>query len=462
MDVESRTTAEEALTHPKYRPDIDGLRAIAVLSVLGYHAFPEWIHGGFIGVDIFFVISGFLISTIIFKSLSSNEFSFIEFYSRRVRRIFPALATVLLAVFVAGWFILYPDEYRQLGKHIFGGAGFISNILLWRESGYFDSAAEMKPLLHLWSLGIEEQFYIVFPLFAWLAWKNRLNVLTLVILIGTLSFLLNVKYVYLDPVWTFYQPQTRFWELMLGSLLALLVIDTSGRIGKVEATLDRFMGKVIYRQDAGLPLGTALANSKAWLGALLLAVALYRINKEFHFPGKWAAVPTVGAALLIWAGPRAFLNARLLSNPLLVWVGKISYPLYLWHWVILSYLRILASGTPSVAVRSGAIVAAIVLSWLTYRFIETPLRFGNGGRKKTLGLVAIMIAIAGFGFVSYKNDGFSTLRWKLVKANSAQSIVILEKAKKLAVVDVSENGKRCFQLPPSKDFNFFALHDCYS
>src|SRR5207245_193984 len=133
-----------------------------------YHAFPAALSGGFVGVDIFFVISGFLISKIIFKSLEIDEFSFVDFYSRRIRRIFPALATVLLATFILGWFILYPDEYRQLGKHIAGGAGFVSNFVLWRESGYFDAAAETKPLLHLWSLGIEEQFYIVFPMFAWL------------------------------------------------------------------------------------------------------------------------------------------------------------------------------------------------------------------------------------------------------------------------------------------------------
>src|SRR5260370_40148903 len=161
------------LTHPKYRPDIDGLRAVAVLLVVGFHAFPDWVKGGFIGVDIFFVISGFLISTIIFENLERNSFSFIAFYSRRIRRIFPALLVVLIAAFAIGRFTLLPDEYRQLGKHIAGGAGFVANFVLWNESGYFDRAAETKPLPHLWSLGIEEQFYIVFPLLLWLAWQRR-------------------------------------------------------------------------------------------------------------------------------------------------------------------------------------------------------------------------------------------------------------------------------------------------
>ena len=167
----------ELLTLPKYRADIDGLRAIAVLSVVGFHAFPKWVAGGFIGVDIFFVISGFLISTIIFGNLTAGTFSFIEFYSRRVRRIFPALLLLLIACYAFGWFALLADEYKQLGKHIAGGAGFVSNLVLWNERGYFDNSAVTKPLLHLWSLGIEEQFYIVWPLLLWLASRLRVNLL---------------------------------------------------------------------------------------------------------------------------------------------------------------------------------------------------------------------------------------------------------------------------------------------
>lgn len=166
-------TQSEHLTHPKYRADIDGLRAIAILSVVGYHAFPSWVKSGFIGVDIFFVISGFLISTIIFDNLEHNNFRFIEFYSRRIKRIFPALLLVLIASFSFGWQILLADEFKQLSKHIIGGAGFISNFVLMRESGYFDNLAETKPLLHLWSLAIEEQFYIFWPLLLTFVWKKN-------------------------------------------------------------------------------------------------------------------------------------------------------------------------------------------------------------------------------------------------------------------------------------------------
>ncbi len=160
------------LTHAKYRADIDGIRAIAVLSVVGFHSFPGWFRGGFVGVDVFFVISGFLISGIIFENLELNRFSYLEFYARRIRRIFPALIIVLAFCLIYGWVALLPFEYAKLGKHTFGGAAFISNFLLWGESGYFDVAAEQKPLLHLWSLGIEEQFYIFWPLLLGFVWRH--------------------------------------------------------------------------------------------------------------------------------------------------------------------------------------------------------------------------------------------------------------------------------------------------
>ncbi len=304
------------LTHPNYRSDIDGLRAIAVLSVVGFHAFPSWVKGGFIGVDMFFVISGFLISTIIFGSLDRNNFSFIEFYSRRIKRIFPALILVLLSSYVLGWFQLLADEYMQLGKHIAGGSGFVSNFILWSESGYFDNAAESKPMLHLWSLGIEEQFYIVWPFLLWLAWKQRLNLLTITIAIGLISFALNIVTVNTDVVAAFYSPQTRFWELMLGSFLAYITLYKEWRVK------------------------ASVGNIQSLFGAALVAGGLLLVNKEQAFPGWWAVLPTTGVALIIASGSNAWLNRAILSNRLLVWFGLISFPLYLWHWPLLSFVRI--------------------------------------------------------------------------------------------------------------------------
>lgn len=200
-----------------YRADIDGLRALAVILVVLFHAFPYWVKGGFIGVDIFFVISGFLISTIVFTSLEQDNFSFLEFYKRRVIRIFPALILVLLVCVVFGWFVLLADEYKQLGKHVTSGAIFSSNFLLLSESGYFDNAAETKPLLHLWSLSIEEQFYFLWPLILWFSWKKRFNYLTITITLLLISFLFNLYKIKNNSIAAFYLPQTRFWELLAGA-----------------------------------------------------------------------------------------------------------------------------------------------------------------------------------------------------------------------------------------------------
>src|SRR5436190_15040827 len=210
-----------------YRPDIDGLRAIAVGVVVAFHAFPEVLPGGFVGVDVFFVISGFLISGIILSALRTESFSFRQFYARRIRRIFPALSIVLAAVLVMGWFSLFADDYAALGRQVVSGAVFSSNLLLWHESSYFDIAAELKPLLHLWSLGIEEQFYIVWPLLLWICWKRNLNGLTITVVIIIVSFVLNIVTAKSDPVADFYSPLTRFWELLAGGLVAVPTLNRS-------------------------------------------------------------------------------------------------------------------------------------------------------------------------------------------------------------------------------------------
>jgi peptidoglycan/LPS O-acetylase OafA/YrhL len=318
------------LSHPKYRPDIDGLRAIAVLAVVAFHAFPNWVKGGFIGVDVFFVISGYLISTIIFENLDKGTFSFSEFYARRITRIFPALILVLVACFVFGWFALLADEYRQLGKHIAAGAGFISNIVFWNEAGYFDNAADTKPLLHLWSLGVEEQFYIVWPLLLWFAWKRNFNLLTITILVATLSFIINIKGVQQDPVATFYSPQTRFWELLCGSLLAWMTLYKMNAWTTAKSKLDGCLALAVYREKHPTN-GKTLSNFLSFVGLILLTYGFCRINKELSFPGKWALVPVVGSVLIIAAGAKTWVNRVILSNKVLVWFGLISFPLYLWH-----------------------------------------------------------------------------------------------------------------------------------
>lgn len=386
------------LLHPKYRPDIDGLRAIAVLSVVGFHAFPDWIKGGFIGVDVFFVISGFLISGIIYENLDKRTFTFREFYIRRIRRIFPALIVVMTACFVFGLFSLLMDEYRQLGKHIAGGAVFISNLLLWQESGYFDNSAETKPLLHLWSLGIEEQFYIIWPLLVWLTWKRKFNFFAITLAIAVGSFYLNIKGITQDAIATFYSPVTRFWELMCGSLLAWVKIYKKESFTDIKLKIDRIIASPVCRNKK-VGEGKILANLSAFTGIVLLVFGLEKITKDFSFPGVWALVPVFAAMLIIWAGPTAWINKQILSNKLVVWFGLVSYPLYLWHWPLLSFARIIENELPGRNIRIVAVVISIALAWLTMKWIEKPLRFGNqriGLKVATLCGLVFLIGVSGF------------------------------------------------------------------
>lgn len=383
--------------HPQqraYRADIDGLRAIAVMLVVSFHAFPTIVKGGFIGVDLFFVISGFLISGIISEHLDTDSFSFAQFYARRIRRIFPALLLVMASCLVFGWFALLADEYAQLGKHMAAGAGFVSNFAFWRESGYFDNAADTKPLLHLWSLAIEEQFYLLWPALLWLAHRCRLHRLSLCVALVLLSFALNIASVHTDPVATFYSPATRCWELLAGSVLACL---STASIRDAAAALWR--------------------NVCAVFGVALLGTGVLLITREQAFPGWWALMPVAGAGFILAAGPAAWFNRAVLAHPVLVWLGLISYPLYLWHWPVLVFARLAQyNGTPPWPTRAAAVVLSIVLAWLTWRWIEKPLRFGPRARASVTALCLSMLVMALSGLAIDWRDG---LRWREANAKVA-------------------------------------------
>ncbi len=366
--------------HPAYRPDIDGLRAIAVGSVVIFHAFPEWFEGGFIGVDVFFVISGYLISLILFKNLEHGRFSIVDFYVRRVRRIFPALMTVMSLCLVAGWFVLFADEYKQLGKHLFGGSTFISNFLFWRESGYFDNSAETKPLLHLWSLAIEEQFYLFWPPLLALVYKRRWGFLRIMGVIGLISFGINLYLIGHDQSAAFYSPLARFWELMVGGALAYLSL---------------------HRPE----LTRGHQNLQAWLGLALLVAGFALLDGQRAFPGWWALLPAVGAFLLLSAGSQAWFNRRVLASRGMVGVGLISYPLYLWHWPLLAFATIIEGQSAPPSWRAAAVAVALLLSWLTYRYIERPLRH-SGHRRTVLVLLAMNVVVGLAGMTIYLKGGF--------------------------------------------------------
>ena len=371
----------------KYRSDIDGLRAIAVLLVIFFHAFPDKIKSGFIGVDIFFVISGFLISTIIFEDISDNKFSYIQFYERRIRRIFPSLCIVLLSCLIFGWIALLTFEYTHLGLHVAAGSVFSSNILLWSESGYFDIDSASKPLLHLWSLGIEEQFYLVWPCILILlsGFKKRCFFLLLLI-IAFSSFALNIGLLAKYPITTFFMPFTRFWELVIGSIVAALMF--------------------FYKHELN-GINQSFKNLCSIFGLCLLLAGIILIDDKLPFPGFWALLPVLSASLLILAGPHSTINQKALSHPVLVSIGLISYPLYLWHWPILSFKSIIEGGqTSSIKFRLFAIALSILLAWLTYQFIEKPIR-KISSLKKVAGILFTLLSVIGIlGLVVYKNNGF--------------------------------------------------------
>lgn len=368
------------MENPKYRPDIDGLRAFGVLAVIAYHAFPEIVTGGFIGVDVFFVISGYLISTIIFANLENGQFSYADFYGRRIKRIFPALLLVMAASLIIGWIVLFASEYKKLGEQAFAASIFASNFLLYAQSGYFDTQSATKQLLHLWSLGVEEQFYIVWPLLAAFAWK-RWRFLALVGILFALSEGANIYMTLTNPVSAFYLPWSRFWELMMGSILAYLHLHHKTALRAQE-------------------------NVQSVLGLSLLALGMI-LAKNTDFPGWRALFPTLGAFFLISAGPKAVVNRFLLASAPMIGIGLISYPLYLWHWPLLSFVRVMEGGDLPLWGAIASVTLSFILAYATYEFLEKKVRHSRSGFKVPALLCGLMALVGVLSLAIYANGGIS-------------------------------------------------------
>lgn len=372
--------------HEDYRPDIDGLRAIAVIAVVAYHAVPDLMPGGFVGVDVFFVISGFLISSIIFRALAKGHFSWAVFYQRRANRIFPALILVLMTVWVLAWSFLLWDEYQALGRHIVAGAGFAANLLLYSEfNSYFGRQAATTPLLHLWSLGVEEQFYVIWPFVLISIWKLSTGRARLVAIMGiaALSFALNVATLHTDQAASFYLPWNRIWELSIGSAFAYVTLGGTWRVPRAE-------------KGRRLRLRMRSQHIAGAAGVVLIFAALCVLNGTAAFPGWWAWIPVIGALFSISAGPHSWFNRYVLASPPMVFVGLISYPLYLWHWPLLSMAHIVAGETQ--AMIFGAVGVAFVLATLTYKYVELPVR---AAPRKGRTAILFCIALAGCGVLGY-------------------------------------------------------------
>jgi peptidoglycan/LPS O-acetylase OafA/YrhL len=359
---ESKSVSDHGLA---YRPDLDGLRGIAVAAVTAYHLNAHWAPGGFVGVDVFFVLSGFLIARLIAADLEAGRFTLIGFYERRIRRIVPALVFVLACCTVVALFVLLPNELENYASSLRAAALSISNFWLLNHAGYFDPAAGEQPLLHTWSLGVEEQFYLLFPLilasaFRWI----RPWVGALIWILLALSLALNVALMPNYDKTAFYLIFSRAWELLIGSILGL------GFVPEARSSLQREMGGV--------------------LGLLAIAVAVYAYDSTTPFPGVAAVLPCIGAALVIWAGQGSTLVARLLSVRPLVFLGLISYSLYLWHWPLIAFIRVSTNAVLSPAMQVAVACASLLLATLTWWFVEKPFR-----RRGASGLSARTIFWSG-------------------------------------------------------------------
>ncbi len=381
-----------------YRADIDGLRAIAILSVVVFHAFPAWLPGGFVGVDIFFVISGFLITGLIHAQLASERFSYADFYARRIKRILPILCVVLASTFLFGWFVLHADAYGLLGKHMAATAAFVANFVYLGESGYFDVDASAKPLLHLWSLAIEEQFYVVWPILLVLSKKipgmGDARLLKLLLALSSASLLYGIYLTRVEPGAAYYLPFARFWELSLGGMALLL-----SRLRPVSE-----------------PLGRKLA----WGGIALLALSFALIDKNAGFPGYIALLPCLGTAALLLGAQGGGIVAQMLRHKTLVFLGLTSYSFYLWHWPALFFLHDLV-GEPSAPQLLGALALSLGLAITGYFLVETPLRHARG-RYVPAVLVLVLTLIGYAGFNAFQRNGldFREVNGRLALADLLQ------------------------------------------
>lgn len=360
--AENSASSAKAVPAARYRPDIDGLRAVAVLPVVFFHAGFRVVQGGFVGVDIFFVISGFLITGILAREIAQGRYSIIEFYRRRARRIFPALTAVTLATLGAAYFILTPDEYVELAKSAAAVSIFSSNIYFWKSVSYFQLGNDFRPLLHTWSLAVEEQYYLFFPLLLRLLHLRTRGIVTALWVICLASLALAALMVPFKPSAAFYLLPTRAWELMLGGLLAV------GETPKVPSR--------------------RIATMASAMGLILIALPTFAYTAQTPFPGLAALPPTLGTALIIWAGGRGLVSETLSSRPIVA-IGKASYSIYLWHLPLLAFAGYLVAGPLTTEAALVLCLASIGLGFVSLVVIEQPFRSTRAAPRQRIASAAI-------------------------------------------------------------------------
>jgi peptidoglycan/LPS O-acetylase OafA/YrhL len=378
VHIDGRAAVARQVEKVRYRRDIDGLRALAVLPVLMYHFGADWFPGGFTGVDIFFVISGFVIAGSIQGDILDGTFSVAQFYFKRIKRILPALTVTLLLTSIAAIVFLLPKDLANYGGSLAATSSFLSNIFFWKDSGYFTSEAQTKPLLHTWSLAVEEQYYLFAPMaFAAVSRWGQKKWLVYLGPVALLSLACSVVAVFSGPTAGFFLLPSRLWELLLGALLAL-----SGR---------------------PLPDARWLREAVATLGLVLVLFGILELHEGDAFPGWNACYPCIGAALLIHAGTGLAapadlpLVSRLLASGPFVWIGRISYSLYLVHWPIAAFYKYEALRNPSAVAVVCMLAATVVLAWISWRFVEQPFRRIGAHRMRLVLLGQVAATCLGIG-----------------------------------------------------------------
>jgi peptidoglycan/LPS O-acetylase OafA/YrhL len=372
-----------------YRREIDGIRAIAVVPVILFHAGFERFSGGYVGVDVFFVISGYLITSIIIGDLDTGKFSLVGFYERRVRRILPALFFVLLACLPFAWFWLSPDDLKRFSEDLAAVSVFASNIEFWREANYFDGPAALKPLLHTWSLAVEEQYYVLFPILLIACWRFGTRALFGLMIVLAVASLAVAQWASIrHPAFAFYFLPTRGWELLIGAIAALY--------------------HFVSPEKKTAPAEPAVAELAGFAGLVLIAYAVFAFDSNTPFPGVYALAPTVGTVLLILFATTKNMVGRLLGHPILVGIGLISYSAYLWHQPLFAFARLHSAEDPGPWTFAFLSLAALALAYLTWRFVERPFRDRRRTARRTVFSSAAVLTFAmfGLGVVGYLKNGF--------------------------------------------------------
>jgi len=377
-------------TRSWYRPEIDGLRAVAVLPVILFHAKFESFAGGYVGVDVFFVISGYLITTILLRELRAGSFSLLRFYERRARRILPALSALLLVCIPFAWLTLTPNELFSFFRAIGSTAIFSSNILFWLNSGYFEDVSDTNPLLHMWSLAVEEQYYLVFPLFLAAVMKGRrwLGNSSMVV-VGALAAIGVASYAWMewalrnDPSGNFYLAPSRVWELIVGALCAVVMTDRRPKPSTILSAL----------------------------GLGMIAWSIFRFDEATPFPSALALLPVLGTAFIIVFADATTMTAKVLSTKALVGIGLISYSTYLWHLPLYVFARLSRLERLTTAMNIGLLIASLVLGYLSWRFVEQPFRKPTSGplvrQNVILGLAALsIVGFVGIATIGHLGNGF--------------------------------------------------------